>query len=119
MQFWDEIWPRAIEQLKNDKEAVDPGREKLQFSMRNCNTWKEVADKLSLARAEYDGKDNNWTGKLARDVKKAGRKIGKTVASPVKKVIKVIPENTIATPVLGVVSLLMDVGSPSPFFLRL
>ncbi|KAK1762140.1 hypothetical protein QBC33DRAFT_581943 [Phialemonium atrogriseum] len=75
--------------------------------IRDATRWREVNEVLERARLEYNGRDDEWDHGLIGKFKRHGRSSGKLVAQPIQQIIKVLSSHSVATPVLGVVNLLM------------
>lgn len=103
-----------MDRLKETKEA--PSREEKGFSIRKAKAWKDVEEALAKAREEYEyfGPNGSRRRKFFGKIKKRGRDLGDIAAGPVKQIVKVVPSNDIASPVLGAVNLLMNVCSSIP-----
>lgn len=110
MRFWESIWPKAIDRLSETPEA--PGRKDKGFSIRGAKKWADVTNTLNRARDKYNGTkaDGSRYHTVLGKIKRSGRRVGETVATPLQQAIKVVPNHPIATPVLGAVDLLIKVG---------
>ncbi|KUI64416.1 hypothetical protein VM1G_11211 [Cytospora mali] len=105
MQFWNNIILEALTRFKS--ETVEPeGRSKSQFSIRNKDNWDDIYETLELARDTYQkaGGPVGWLRKIRR---KAADNVA-PVAGAAFIALKVVPDNTYSTPVLGAVGVLLD-----------
>jgi hypothetical protein len=106
MIFWDEVFPLAMIQL--NKTQVHKQLTASQWGIRHCSNWPDVQAKLEIARQSYDhdfGPEH--VGKFRR---KARRFLDKGVG-PLQQVAKGVPQVDIASPIVSVANVLLDVCS--------
>jgi hypothetical protein len=105
MRFWESILPRAMSELHSTPEPK--GRSESPYSIRNKTNWHAIFSSLEEAKYRYENREGPMN-KLRDMRRKAANKAG-PVGSVVGIVSKVIPEGTLATPVLGALQILLGV----------
>lgn len=107
MQFWDSLFPLAMEQLReaHPEEPDNLVGSKHDYRIRNKRDWDGVYEQLEHAKTNYCNVTRGFIGK-ARNIY---RKLGQTVAQPVMTATKLAPDIDIVTPVLGAVQILLEV----------
>ncbi|EGR49436.1 uncharacterized protein TRIREDRAFT_106627 [Trichoderma reesei QM6a] len=103
MRFWESILPRAMSELHSTPEPK--GRSESPYSIRNKTNWHAIFSSLEEAKYRYENREGPMN-KLRDMRRKAANKAG-PVGSVVGIVSKVIPEGTLATPVLGALQILL------------
>lgn len=104
MQFWNTILPESMTRLQSTPEPN--ARSSTPYSIRNKYDWDEIYNALSIARAKY-----GETGGRMGWVRKVRRKAADNItpgADAAKIASKVIPQDKVATPVIGAVEILFD-----------
>lgn len=105
MRFWESILPRAMSELRSTPEPR--GRPETTYSIRNRTNWHDVFSVLEEAKFKYENREGA-VNKLRDMRRRAANKAG-SVGSVVGIVSKVVPEGTLATPVLGALQILLGV----------
>ncbi|KAL6876224.1 hypothetical protein HDV57DRAFT_156315 [Trichoderma longibrachiatum] len=103
MRFWESILPRAMSELRSTPEPR--GRPETTYSIRNRTNWHDVFSVLEEAKFKYENREGA-VNKLRDMRRRAANKAG-SVGSVVGIVSKVVPEGTLATPVLGALQILL------------
>ncbi|EMD86518.1 hypothetical protein COCC4DRAFT_115804, partial [Bipolaris maydis ATCC 48331] len=104
MKFWNEVFPDAMIKLKSMKEPK--GRPETLYHIRDKPNWDAIYHTLESARAEYQKSGNpvSWMRNMRR---KAADNI--TPGVEVTKIAsKSVPQDPIATPVIGAVGVVLD-----------
>ncbi|RYP66421.1 hypothetical protein DL771_007830 [Monosporascus sp. 5C6A] len=104
MGFWAEVFPEAMNRL-NQEPLPYSGPYQPQWGIRHLAVWRDVQAKLDMARRHYDfynGQQN--VGKFRRKL----RSVMDKVAVPLQQGMRLIPNVDMATPVIGVIDLLLD-----------
>ncbi|KFA78914.1 hypothetical protein S40288_11393 [Stachybotrys chartarum IBT 40288] len=103
MAFWEDIFPRAMESLRNDAASErirDPA-----WQIRHLSTWSDVQARLDTARQKYDFHYGpKHIGKFRRWVRGGLDKHAITLT----QATRVIPEMAITKPVIGAIRLVLD-----------
>lgn len=104
MNFWNGIFPESMAKFRNTDEPK--GRSRTLYHIRDKTDWDTVYDTLESARTKYksSGGSVGWIRKVRR---KAADNITPGVQAA-KIGSKVVPQDKIATPVLGAVEVLFD-----------
>jgi len=104
MIFWSGIFPESMVRFKCTQEPR--GRSKTPYDIRDKMDWDTVYDTLDSARTKYQssGGPVGWIRKVRR---KAADNITPG-AEAAKIASKVVPQDQIATPVIGAVEVLLD-----------
>lgn len=104
MKFWNGIFPESMARFKYTKEPK--GRSRTLYHIRDKTDWDTIYDTLESARAKYQksGGSVGWIRKVRR---KAADNITPG-AEAAKIASRVVPQDKIATPVLGAVEVLFD-----------
>ena len=97
MDNWADVFPRAMARLR--KEEPEP-QAVAEWGIRDLTTWKDVQGQLDKARNEYE----KSTGKFERNLRQAFDEVTVRV-----KTFIVVIHVDMATPVVGVVGILIDV----------
>ncbi len=105
MQFWNDIFPGAIASLK---ELPSHAYRDSAYDIRNLTKWEDVYAVLSKARASYEYCD---PGLVERFRKKVRVWLDKSTP-PLQQAVKFIPDIDIASPIVGAVKVLLEVGPP-------
>ncbi|KAI1130784.1 hypothetical protein F5Y10DRAFT_234803 [Nemania abortiva] len=104
MGFWAEVLPQAMEKL-NQKPLPYSGPYQPQWGIRHLSVWPDVQAKLDMARKDYDFHNSQeHVGKFRRKL----RLVADKTAVPLKQGMKLIPDIDVASPVIGVIGLLLD-----------
>ncbi|KAL7941802.1 hypothetical protein V8C42DRAFT_333750 [Trichoderma barbatum] len=104
MKFWENILPKAMSELNSTAEPES--RSKTAYSIRGKTSWNDVYSSLEAARFKYENREGT-VNKLREMRRKAANKIA-PLEGVVKIASKVVPEGTVATPVLGALQVLLD-----------
>ncbi|KAF5847605.1 hypothetical protein GGP41_000358 [Bipolaris sorokiniana] len=104
MKFWNEVFPDAMIRFKSTKEPK--GRSKTVYHIRDKPNWDTIYETLELARSEYQrsGGPVGW-------IRKVRRKVADNItpgAEATKIASKLVPQDPIATPVVGAVEVVLD-----------
>jgi hypothetical protein len=108
MSFWSEVFPKAMNLLKREPETA--GRDKSKWGIRQLSLWRDVQARLDLAKRHYEF--NDQPGYIGKARKKTRQILDKTVA-PVQQGMKLAPNTTVASPVVGVINTILDVRNRS------
>lgn len=114
MKFWDSIFPSAMDKLRDSVQTPEPkALARSEFSIRTAATWDEVIGKLEKAQLRYDGTKQGLLDRL----KYRSRKV-MDYTDGVHRIVKVVPDTDIVSPVLAAVNVLLDVCLPDsmPFW---
>ncbi|KAI0100560.1 hypothetical protein GGR51DRAFT_532420 [Nemania sp. FL0031] len=104
MGFWTEVFPRAMGKLKQEPLPYS-GPYQRQWGIRHLSAWHDVQAKLDMARKDYYfDNDPRHTGKFRRKL----RLVADKAAVPIQQGMKLIPDIDVASPVIGVIGLLLD-----------
>ncbi|KAJ8125353.1 hypothetical protein O1611_g8286 [Lasiodiplodia mahajangana] len=104
MEFWAEVFPRAMEKLNTEPLPYN-GPYQSQWGIRHLSGWADVQAKLDMARKDYYFyNDQQHTGKFRRKL----RLVADKAAVPLQQGMKLIPDIDVASPVIGVIGLLLD-----------
>ncbi|KAH0497734.1 hypothetical protein TgHK011_005020 [Trichoderma gracile] len=103
MRFWESILPRAMSELNATPEPK--GRSESTYSIRNKTNWHAIFSSLEEAKFRYENREGPMN-KLRDMRRKAANRAG-PVGNVVGIVSKVVPEGTLATPVLGALQILL------------
>ncbi|TDZ31329.1 hypothetical protein C8035_v005927 [Colletotrichum spinosum] len=105
MVLWNQIFPEVMETFKRTtKEPKD--RSRTEYDIRTDQTWEAVYGKLQKAQLKYDGEaeKGGWFRRKRRSA--AGK--APVVSEVLSNVSSLVPNNEYATPVIGVVSLMLN-----------
>ncbi|XP_014562039.1 hypothetical protein COCVIDRAFT_11510 [Bipolaris victoriae FI3] len=104
MKCWNEVFPDAMIRFKSTKEPK--GRSGTDYHIRDKTNWDAIYYTLESARAKYQmsGGPVGWIRKVRR---KAADNITPG-AEAAKIASKFVPQDTIATPVVGAVEVILD-----------
>lgn len=104
MKFWDELFPNAMEYLNS--ESTVQSKHDGEWGIRNLSKWQDVQAKLEKARQVYDFENSSQNvGKVRRKV----RSLMDSHHAIVQQAVKVVPNSDIATPIVGVINIIVDV----------
>lgn len=105
MKFWESIFPNAMDKLRDSAETPEPkALARSDFSIRTAATWDEVIEKLEKSQLRYDGTKQGLLDRL----KYRSRKV-MDYTDGVHRIVKVVPDTDIVSPVLAAVNVLLDV----------
>lgn len=105
MGFWGVVFPVAMRRL--NEEPLPRAGYQPQWGIRHLSVWRDVQAKLDMAQREYDfhhGSKN--VGKFRRKL----RDVLDKVTVPIQQAVGLIPDVDLASPVIGVVNMLLDVS---------
>jgi hypothetical protein len=106
MKFWDEIFPDAMELLNNETPTQSKYSE--EWGIRHLTKWQEVEAKLEKARQVYGFETGSQNvGKVRRKV----RSLMDDHHVIAQQATKLVPNSEIATPIVGVINLMVDVST--------
>ncbi|KAJ3466703.1 hypothetical protein MRS44_004267 [Fusarium solani] len=106
MKFWDEIFPDAMELLNNETPTQSKYSE--EWGIRHLTKWQEVEAKLEKARQVYGFETGSQNvGKVRRKV----RSLMDDHHVIAQQATKLVPNSEIATPIVGVINLMVDAYS--------
>ncbi|PFH59163.1 hypothetical protein XA68_12747 [Ophiocordyceps unilateralis] len=108
MRFWSGIFPNAMARLHHLpalRRGGDSG-----YDIRGLETWEEVHDRLCQARSAYEfsGQKQGKGAKMMDKLRKGARKGMDNTVSPLQEVIKMMPSNDIASPIVGGIKVLLE-----------
>jgi hypothetical protein len=106
MTFWDEVFPMAMIELNATQ--VHKQLTASQWGIRHCSNWPDVQAKLEMARKRYD--HDFGSEHVSRFRRKARSILDKSVG-PLQQVAKGVPQVDIASPIVSVANVLLDVCS--------
>lgn len=105
MDFWSEVFPEAMNRL-NDESLPECEPYRSQCGIRHLSIWPNVQAKLDMARRDYDFHNGSQHfGKFRRKLRLGMDK----AAVPLQQGMKLIPDIDTISPVISVISLLLDV----------
>lgn len=108
MKFWESILPNAMDKLRDSTQTPEPkALAGSDSSIRFASTWDEVIGKLEKAQLRYDGTKQGLLDRL----KYRSRKV-MDYTDGVHRIVKVVPDTDIVSPVLAAVNVLLDVCLP-------
>ncbi|WQF76560.1 hypothetical protein CDEST_01574 [Colletotrichum destructivum] len=103
MLFWHEIFPRAMETLREDPTPClikDPA-----WDIRRFATWADVQTKLDMARQRYDFHlGPQQVGRFRRKV----RSVLSDHTVKLQQAAKLIPEMDVSKPIIGAIKVVLD-----------
>ncbi|KAK1993592.1 hypothetical protein LX36DRAFT_661366 [Colletotrichum falcatum] len=102
MQFWHDIFPKAMEMLNADPSCAikDPA-----WKIRHLSTWADVQETLIRAQRQYDFHSNpRQVGRFRRKV----RSVLDDNTAKLQQISRLVPEVDIAKPVVGAVKVVLD-----------
>lgn len=108
LKFWESIFPKAMESLKNQHPVEPKGRTESGYSIRSLTCWEDVSAKLQEARDRYED-----SAGVAGGFKKMMRK-GADKAKVAQAVINFVPEMDYVSPVLAVLKVVLNVSASTP-----
>ena len=103
MTFWNNVFPESMSRLQCTPE---PQSRPSAYDIRNKTDWHSVYDTLELARQKYQA-----SGGLVGKIRKVRRKGADNItpgAEAAKIASKVVPQDNIATPVVGAIVVVLD-----------
>lgn len=103
MSFWNVIFPECMLRLVSLPEPK--GRSQSLYNIRNKKDWHSVYDTLMGARQKYQ-ESGGWVGKLRKVRRKAADNATAGVETA-KVASKVVPQDNVATPVVGAVEVVL------------
>jgi len=108
MAFWKPLFPLSMARLEElqPKRPDDRRKSGHDYSIRGATTWPHVYGQLQRAREHYDGSKKGFWG---RNYKKSKRWIVDH-SSPVRQVVKLVPNMDYVSPVLAAVEVILDVS---------
>jgi len=105
MQFWSDVFPKAMSRLQLEPEP--PKLAQSNWSIRSLVFWRDVQAKLDMAQRKYDHHFGKQVGRFRRKL----RDILDKCVVPLQQGVKLVPNVDLASPVVGVVNILLDVRS--------
>lgn len=103
MEFWNAIFPEAMSELEKSSKITMPSL--FPYSIRTSKKWEEVQERLSAARAAYEGPKGSITSYIRRGIHKMGEN-----SLPVKRALDFVKDIQYISPVVGVVQIVLDVS---------
>lgn len=104
MVYWNDIFPESMSRFASSPEPK--GRSKTPYDIRGKSEWNAVYDTLEMARQKYQMK-----GGLVGKIRKVRRKAADSItpgAEAAKIASKVVPQDNVATPVVGAIVVVLD-----------
>ncbi|KAI1806952.1 hypothetical protein F4811DRAFT_560169 [Daldinia bambusicola] len=107
MKFWTNILPSAMNQLSEIPEPK--GRSSSTYSIRSQTDWKDIHEKLELARKcyEYENKAKGASPGFRNTIRQGARKVLDRSAGPLGQAAQFVPDIEIASPIVGAVKVLL------------
>lgn len=105
MGFWEDIFPKAMRRLIDT--SGSPKTLNAEWGIMHLSSWRDVQAKLGMARRQYGHyHGSEHVGRVRRAVQSTLDKI----AIPLQQGVRCIPDVGMASPVVGVIKILVDVS---------
>lgn len=107
--LWTVVFPEAMSELS--KTPAPKQKDMQTWGIRKCSDWPGVQSKLDMARGAYDRSyGQKHVGKFRRKM----RDVMDKGSAPLQQVVKGVPSVDVASPIVSVANVLLDVGIRSP-----
>ncbi|KAI0150561.1 hypothetical protein GGR57DRAFT_504220 [Xylariaceae sp. FL1272] len=104
MSFWADAFPAAMTRLSREVQSSSL-RDQKNWEIRSLTSWTGVQARLQEAQQQYEfPNEQTHVGKFRRKLRST---LDKGV-TPLQQGAKVVPDNDIASPVAGVIQVLLD-----------